>query len=527
MGAHLHLQNVPGPPPAAASDYAFACTVMKDRLRQLIAQLIPSGSVLGRTVKSGIWVTATKLSLRLSQILMLIVLARLLAPRDFGLVGIALLTLSGTKQFTKIGLNEALVQRKAEDVDDYLNTTWCLEIGRGLLIFGVLFGAAPYIAQLFGEPRATDIIRVLSIGPILYGLRNPAVVYFKKDLSFHKEFVFQSSGGLVQFVVGVGYALYSPTVWALVFASLSKPVVKFFLSYVLHDYRPWLSFERDLASELVQYGKWITGASIIGFIHHEGDDAFVGWFLSATALGFYQYAYRLADMPASEMSGVISQITFPAYSKLQGDPDELRKALIQTTRLTSFAAFPLAFGIALIAPSFVPVVLGPEWTPMIRAMQLLAMYGLLHAITRNFGEVWKALGRPDYVTKLGLLRVVLMAILILPATALWGIEGTALVVTGVYLFPLLPLDVYLAADIVEGHSAQLYREYLYPFVAAATMFGSLWYARGIVGVTPLVELVVLVPAGAVVYFVIAFLLEQRFEWGIEQNIRMIADGVRE
>jgi PST family polysaccharide transporter/lipopolysaccharide exporter len=131
------------------------------------------------------------------------------------------------------------------------------------------------------------------------------------------------------------------------------------------------------------------------------------------------------------------------------------------------------------------------------------------------------------VTKLSVLRVVLMAVLIWPATARWGIEGTALVVTGVYLFPMLPIDVYLAADIVEGHSLQLYREYLYPFVAAATMYGSLWYARGMAEVAPLVELLVLVPAGAVVYLVVAFALEQRFEWGIEQNLRMIADGVRE
>jgi PST family polysaccharide transporter/lipopolysaccharide exporter len=500
---------------------------MKDRLRRLVAHLVPTGSVLGRTVKSGIWVTATKLSLRLSQILMLIVLARLLAPRDFGLVGIALLTLAATKQFTKIGLNEALIQRKDDDVDGYLNTMWCLEIGRGALIFGVLFLAAPLIAGVFGEPRATDLIRVLGLGPLFYGLRNPGVVYFRKDLSFHKDFVFQASGGLTQLTVGIGYALYSPTAWALVFASLSPRVAKFFLSFALHDYRPWPEFRLDHARELIDYGKWITGAAITSWIHHQGDDAFVGWFLSATALGFYQYAYRLADMPASEVSGIISQISFPAYSKLQGDVDELRGALVQTTRLTSFAAFPIGFGIALIAPSFVPVVLGPEWTPMIRTMQLLSMYGLLHAITRNFGEVWKALGRPDYVTKLSVLRVVLMAVLIWPATARWGIEGTALVVTGVYLFPMLPIDVYLAADIVEGHSLQLYREYLYPFVAAATMYGSLWYARGMAEVAPLVELLVLVPAGAVVYLVVAFALEQRFEWGIEQNLRMIADGVRE
>ncbi len=499
---------------------------MRDRLRELIEGIVPTGSVVQRTVKSGIWVSATRMAVRLSQVLMLIVLARLLAPRDFGLMGIALLTLSATRRFTDIGINAALIQDKDDNVDRYLNTTWSLEIGRGVLIFAVLFVGAPFIAGAFGEPEATSLIRVLGLTPLLYGLRNPAVVYFQKDLSFHKDFLFKSSGSVVQFVVGVGYALYSPTVWALVFATISKSFVKFVLSYVLHGYRPWPTFELDVARKLIDYGKWITGASIIGFIYSEGDDAFVGWFLSATALGFYQYAYRLADLPASEVSGIISEITFPAYSRLQENLDELRSALLQTTRLTAFMAFPLSFGIALVAPSFVPAVLGEEWNPMIVAMQILALYGLLHAITRNFGAVWKALGRPDYIVKTGLLRVFCIAILIWPATARWGIEGTALVVVGVYVFPMLPVDVYLAAQLVEGRSAQLYKEYLYPFVAASVMFVTLRYAVTATDLSNLAEFLLLVPAGAVIYFAVAFLLERRFDWGIEQNLRTIRDGIK-
>ncbi|MDR9381862.1 MAG: lipopolysaccharide biosynthesis protein [Natronomonas sp.] len=499
---------------------------MRDRLERLVARLVPTGSVLQRTVKSGIWVSATKMSLRLSQMLMLVILARLLAPRDFGLMGVALLTLAATERFTDIGLNAALIQQKETNVDGYLNTTWCLEIARGVLAFGVVFLSAPFIAAFFSEPGATNVVRVLALVPVLYGLRNPAVVYFQKDLSFHKDFIYNAAGAISQLVVGVGYALYSPTVWALVFATMSQPAVRLVLSYVLHEYRPWPSFNPEMARELIHYGKWITGASIMGYLYSQGDDVFVGWYLSATALGFYQYAYRLADLPAAEVSGIISKVTFPAYSRIQSDMDALRDALLQSTRLTAFVAFPLTFGIALVAPSFVPAILGEQWTPMILTMQLLAIYGLLHAITRNFGSLWKALNHPDYVAKLGLLRVICIAILIWPATARWGIEGTAVVVVGVYIFPMLPLDVYLSAKVVEGRSVQIYREYLYPFVAAATMFGTLWYARGLVEVSPLVEFLILVPAGAVIYFAVALVLERQFDWGIEHIIRMISNGLR-
>ncbi|MFC6721140.1 lipopolysaccharide biosynthesis protein [Halobacteriaceae archaeon SHR40] len=499
---------------------------MKDLLRRLLNWLTPSGSVLQRSVKSGVWVSVMNISLRFTQVLMLIILARLLPPEAFGLVGIALLTVSAMRRFTKIGLNAALIRQKEKNVDEYLDTTWSLEAGRALLIFGILFLAAPYIAQFFSEPEATSIIRVLALGPVLKGIQNPGIVYFRKDLEYHKEFIYKSSGGVTQLIVGVGYALISPTVWALVAASVARPAVQTGLSYVLHGYRPWPALKIDAAKELINYGKWITGANIVQFLSSEGDDAFVGWFLSATALGFYQYAYRLADLPPREVSGVVAEITFPAYSQLQDNMEELQSALVQTTRMLSFVVFPMAFGVVLVAPSFVPVVLGDEWTPMITTLQILAMYGLMHGITRHVGSVWKTLDRPDFMVYAGLIRISLMAIFILPATARWGINGTALVVTGIYIFPMLPIDIYITARLTEMRSIRLYKEYLYPFIAALTMFGTLWYARTLVDVPPIVELVVLIPAGAVVYIAVSALLEWQFDWGVEEIVRTVAKGMK-
>lgn len=499
---------------------------MSRRLRELIRRITPSsGSVLERSIKSGVWISAIKIGSRTSQILLLIVLARLLTPEDFGLMGIALLTLVATQQFTNIGIDAALIHEKAGDIDHYLDTVWVLEAGRGLLIFVVLFLSAPFIADFFSEPRAVPLIQVIGIAPLVHGLRNPAVVYFRKDLAFHREFVLQTSGSLTQFIVGVGYALISPTVWALVIAYVSADFIKSTISYLIHDYRPWPTFERAIAAELIHYGKWITGSSIIYYIYSRGDDAFVGWYLSATALGFYQYAYQLADTPATEVSTAISSVTFPAYSKLQENPLQLKQALLGATRFTVFITFPMAFGIALIAPSFVPVVLGDDWRPMIVVLQLLAVYGLLHSMTRNFGSVWKAIGRPDLITKLGFIRVLCIAIAIWPATAMWGIEGTAAVVVGVYLFPMLPLDVWVISRTTSVSQWEIYREYLLPLIPAGAMFTILWMSRGFLHVSLPVELVILVTAGAVLYTVAAFATDRWLNWGISGDIRSIASGI--
>lgn len=457
---------------------------------------------------------------------MLIVLARLLEPRDFGLLGIALITLTATQQFSKIGLNAALIQKVERNVDAYLDTTWCLEAGRGVLIMLVLFLSAPWIAGFFNEPTATPLIRAIAIGPLLLGLQNPGIMYFRKDLEFHKEFLYHVSGGFTQFAVGVGYALVSPTVWALILAFVAGDAIKFLLSYVIHPYRPRPRFNRSHALELINYGKWITAGSIIYFLYRQGDDAFVGWYLSATSLGFYQYAYQIADTPSTEIAEVIAKVTFPAYSQLQTNQSHLQEAILSTTRITAFVTMPMALGIAAIAPSFVVVILGANWSPMILTMQLLALYGLCHSITRNFGSIWKAIDRPDLIAKLGAIRVGCIAVLIWPATAQWGIEGTALVVVGVYLFPMVPIDTYLVAQTTGLSPLDFAREWAYPFVASALMFLTLWYGVRMLPLTPLIELVLLIPVGVVTYLLFSLALNRAFSWGIEENVRTIVTELR-
>ena len=456
---------------------------------------------------------------------MLIVLARLLTPHDFGIMGIALLLLGAMKQFTQIGLDAALIHDVADDVDEYLDTVWVLEIARGLLIAGCLFVGAPYSAGFFGEPGAAPILQVIALVPLIEAVRNPGVVYFKKDLAFHKDFLYRGFGGIVQFVVGVGYALMSPTVWALVFAYIASELVKMLLSYVLHGYRPWFTFDIAAARKLIHYGKWITGSSVIHFLYSQGDDAFVGWYLSAAALGIYQYAYRLADTPSTEVSEVVAQVVFPTFSKLQHDTAQLREAFLQSTRFVAFITFPMAFGMVLVAPTFVPVVLGDDWLAMIPIFQILAIYGLVHAITRNFGSLWKAVGRPDLTMKMPAIGVVVIALVIWPATAQWGVVGTALAVVFVSVGIVFPLNVYVSTSMIEAHPLAIYREYAYPCLASLVMVGTLWTATEYISLPPAVELLLLIPAGALVYVCTAFVLERQFAWGIEANLRLIVNRV--
>lgn len=341
---------------------------MRRLLRRLKRALSPSGSLTSRTIVSGLWTAFTNASGQILQITLLVVLARILSPADFGLYGIATLTLTALQRFSRLGFDTALIQRHEDDVDPYLDTMFTLQILRGFLIAGIAFVGAPLVAAFFSEPRATPILRVIGLVMALQALYNPGTVYFEKDLKFHKEFVMSFSGASSRFVASIGYALVSPTVWALVVGAVVGNAVQLVVSYAVHDYRPWPRFDRDRAAEMIDYGKWIFGSSVISFFYSDGDDIFVGRVLGSGSLGLYQIAYRLSNAPATEIAHTISRVSMPAYSKIQGDERALQEGFHRVLRFSSLASVPMGVGIAVVAPVFVPTFLGNGWGPMVAPM---------------------------------------------------------------------------------------------------------------------------------------------------------------
>jgi PST family polysaccharide transporter/lipopolysaccharide exporter len=498
-------------------------TVLLDTLRR---RLLPGSDFAERTVKGGLWMTATNVFDRILQLVLLVVLARLLSPADFGLMGIALLTLNALRRFSRIGLQDALIQRFEVDVDEYLHTAWTVEVARGIALASIAYLSAPFIASFFAEPRALDIIRVIAISPLLNGFRNPAVVYFRKNLDFHKQFAYVMSGSVVNFGVATSLALVYRNVWALVLGYVAADMVRLFVSYGMDRFRPIPEFDRAYFTELFAFGKWITATDAFLFIANEGDDAVVGYVLTAASLGLYQVAYQIAKAPAAEVSSIVSSVTFPAYSRLQNDIDALREVFFKTVQVTTFVSFPMSVGIVVTAPVFVRGFLGAEWLPIVPVMQLIGVYSLLVSLGSTFGSVWKSLGHPDYVTKLVFIRIVLMAVLIFPATRQYGIVGAAGVIVGVYAFPMMPIDIYLVVRSVETSFTRFFREISYPLAAATAMGVAVYLVdQADLLAAPITEFVLLVLSGGLAYVVAVGVLEFQFDWGLQRSFRTIMDAV--
>jgi PST family polysaccharide transporter/lipopolysaccharide exporter len=493
------------------------------RLKRLVT---PGESLTQRSIAGGFWMGMTKVASRGLQIAMVVVLANLLSPAQFGVMGVALLMLSAMTRLSKLGLNSALIYNENENVNAYLNTTWTLMLARGLVLAGITVLIAPTVANVFGEPRLVAILPVMALGPLLDGVRNPGIVYFKKDLEFQRQFVYDVGGSLVQFGVAVGYALVNPTIWALVLGYIASSATRAFISYFLHEFNPRPRFDIERARELIGYGKWMTASNALNFVKNEGDDAFIGWFLAASSLGFYQMAYRLANAPATEISHVISGVAFPAYSKVQDDYDALRTGFVRVINLSTFIAFPVGIGIAAVAPTFTRAFLGEEWLPMVLTMQLFAIYGTSRSFASTFGSVWQAVGRPDLLTKLQMLAIVGMVIGIYPATDQYGIAGAAAVILVVNVVMMLPINMYVTVKQIDMRFLDLASEVVYPITASSVMGIVVWLVQANLTLPwAMLEFAVLVLVGIVVYTAAVLVLETQFNWGLRAELQSIQEAL--
>jgi O-antigen/teichoic acid export membrane protein len=373
------------------------------------------------------WNYANKFLSRALRVLKLIVLARLLSPDDFGLFGIVTATLIALRQFSSTGINLSLVQNQ-RNTRSYLDAAWTVEIIRGCAAALLLYLAAPPIGAFFDEPRVVPLLRVMSLCFIADGFKNVGVIYFQKELQFHRQFVFNVASVAAAFCAGVFFALKYRSVWALVFAELTEVSVRFVLSYVMHPYRPVLRLDFVRMKKLLNFGKWVLATNITIYVGGQLDNVMVGKFLGAAALGYYAMAFNISMLSIRDVTYVLSEIAFPSYAKLQGDRERLKKSFGRVFQLSTFMSLPACVGLALVAPVLVDVVLGDKWHGAVLPLQILMFGQLLKSIASTGSPLFVGTGKPDYEFHMQIVRAIGLAVFVYPLMKAFGVPGVAMAV---------------------------------------------------------------------------------------------------
>ena len=359
---------------------------------------------------------------RLMAVIRIAVLARLLAPQQFGLFAIASLAIALLEMLTETGINVFFIQEK-DRVKTYLDTAWMISIVRGFVIFLVLLITAPFIAQFFKNQDAVALLRVISIVPLLRGFINPAEIKFQKKLQFSKEFRFRFFIFLFDGIVAIIAALVTRSVYSLVLGLISGVILEIAISFLFIKPVPKLSFESVKIKKIVGRGKWVTLAGIFNYLFHNGDDIVVGRLMDSYYLGVYQLAYKITSLPIYEAGEVFGKVTFPVYAKIAGDKKRLKKAFIKITLAISAFVIPFGLILFLFPKQLVLLLLGDKWLDAVPVIRVLSVFGVIRAISGSSSALFLAINKQEYVTALTFVSIIGLALTIVPLVDKYGILG--------------------------------------------------------------------------------------------------------
>ena len=399
------------------------------------APAVPDGPELaGVAVRSTMWQGLAFVLGRAATMAATVVVARLLGPAEFGLVGIALFFIVFAETISAFGAAEALVYVRP----DRRSTDAALVIALGAAAGLCLIGAAlaPAVADFFGHADVTGLCRASLLGLFVGAAGQVPDALLRRDLRFKRRLVTEVTRAVVQAAVSITLAAAGLGAWALVWGYVASNFAWAVGSWALASYRPragWWRIRRDVARPLLAFGIPASGQALLAALIFDVDYVIVGRVLGPEALGEYTLAFRIPQLLVLSVFSILSMVAFPLFSRVRGDPGRLRRGYLTGVRLQSAYGLAVSVGLAVAAPPLVLVVFGPRWAGAAEPLQGLAFYAAFRAVGAGAADVYKGIGRPGLAAAVSLVRLLVLVPVLLvaaphgTAAVAWAQAGTALV----------------------------------------------------------------------------------------------------
>lgn len=377
-----------------------------------------------QALKGFSWTGGIRIITRTVSVLKNVIIARILSPYQFGAFGIASLVLVFAEIVTETGVNTFLIQNK-EETNKYIDTSWLVSIIRGLIIFALIIAASPFISTFFRNPDSKFLLILISFVPLLRGFINPSVIKFQKDLMFRKQFFYETSCFLVEAFFSITLVVLTGKTESLIYGMIISTVFEVIISFLIIKPVPKLIFNPLLFRKVIGYGKWITASTIFNYFYQHGDDIAVGRILGSAPLGLYDMAYRISLVPLSDVSDVVSNVTFPVYVRISEEKERLKIAFLKTLVGVILLTFPIGLILYIYPKEIISIILGNKWLPAAPALQILGIFGFVRAVSSFSQNVFLSIEKQDIFTLISVVGLIGLAITIVPFIIMWGITGAA------------------------------------------------------------------------------------------------------
>lgn len=380
------------------------------------------------------WMVALRSVDRLLGLASTLVLARLLVPEDFGLLALGMAVVGSLAAFSEFSFDIALIQNQEANRKHY-DTAWTLGLLRGALLAGLLLLIAQPAAHVMGEDRLRPLIIVLALAPLLESFANIGVVDFRKQLVFGKEFLYIISSRVAGVVVTVTLAVIWRDYWALVVGQISVQVIRSFLSYLLHPYRPALTLVAW--RELLHFSKWLLANGIIIVAIKRAPTFVIGSALGVASVGIFTLSNEISGLISQSVVAPIKRAFFPGYAKLADDIKLLNKGMLRAHGVVLCLAAPATIGIGLTADLFIPIALDQSWLSTVPIVEILAVDAFLIALQGQVRPVFMAVNRPEYTTYLTIVYAAALVPGVIVGVWLADLPGVAWAAVGARLIQTL------------------------------------------------------------------------------------------
>jgi len=459
-----------------------------------------------RAARSGAIVFGARVLTKGIQLVRTVVLARLLFPHDFGLFGMASLSLGLLDTFLQTGMNASVIQEK-EDVKRYLNSAWTFNVLRNTFVAVLVFLSAPYFGSFFENEIIIPFIQVLSLSIFIAGFENIGIVLFQRELRYNKKFYFDTAIVLTEVLSAIILAFVLRSPWALVLSTVLYRLAGVIFSFIIHPYRPRFEFDWAKIKHLLGFGKWVGFMAIVGYLVSQGDNLAVGKLLGSEQLGYYQLAFGLGIFPAIEIARVLGGVLFPLFSRIRHDAELLRRTFITSSRLIFSVTIPASLGILILSPHIVRYIYGERWLPMVPILSIIVVYGLFKSVEYVLSPLLLGMGRSKLSAFSSLMQFAVMFSLILPFAKWWGTVGVAwsVLVGGFVAQSLFVLSVRKEINLGLAGFFEIIQS---PLVCGLIMYLVLNLSLSFWAINSLPLLLLYVGSGALIYFAFLYLFDK-------------------
>lgn len=400
---------------------------------------------VGRTIRQGgLWTIVAYSFSKVSGFASSIVLARLLLPEHYGLIGMVNTVLAMVQIMGVLGIGAAIINAR-DDVDEYANTGWWMDVLCGITLFAIANMIAPLASAYYKQDSIKILILVASLNFLINPLASTMDALLSKELKFKTTTKISLANGMLVSILTIAFASMGAGVWSFVLPHVFAGLTTVCLRWRNSSFRPRLSVKWSYAKPIWKFGRNILGSNIFDYINRNVDYILVGGLMGERQLGLYLFAYQLGTWVVANVASTLVSLLFPTISFVRKDPERARGIFLKMICIIAAVGLPIVALQWATAPLFIEAVYGAKWLPTVTAFRLIALYGIGRAICAPTLTLISAMGRPDICFKMNAAVSPILVVAIVLGSK-HGINGVALATAlahgvFVWLFLVIPFRI--------------------------------------------------------------------------------------